>query len=179
MWEFCLNISVDNFNVARFIYNNGKKLSQKLNVIITSFEQDNIIKILFACEKDCEKEVKAYICRLIINAICQVYKEQYIKTKLLFLNEDEMFKTAITRALLNFDRETDYYIINHALVLDNNLFFESFIFFRLFSLLKKWDELIKLANENREYFLDNEAFFELIRFLIDNMEVVESEVTVI
>ena len=42
-------------------------------------------------------------------------------------------------------------IIKKNLVLENNLYLESFYRFRLKSLHDKWEELVSLSNENKEY----------------------------
>ena len=46
------------------------------------------------------------------------------------------------------------------------------------ALREKWAELISLANENSDYLVSNEAFFDLLKFLIDNLEVCEEEINV-
>lgn len=47
------------------------------------------------------------------------------------------------------------------------------------SLKEKWQELLKIANDNSTYLLSNDAFLELLRFLIDNIEISFDEVNVI
>ena len=75
------------------------------------------------------------------------------------------------KALVVFDRETDRYIVTHNLKLNEKFFIESFYDFRLRQLRSKWQELIKLANENANYLLCNDTFIDLLKFLIENIEI--------
>ena len=89
-----------------------------------------------------------------------------------------MSMMAFKKALINFDRETDFYLISKNLEFMQNLHLDSFYNFKLKSLREKWAELISLANENGDYLVSNDAFFDLLKFLIDNLEVCEDEISV-
>jgi len=80
--------------------------------------------------------------------------------------------------LINFDKETDYFIISKNLILEGELYLESFYNFKLSRLQEKWGELVKLANENRDYLICKDAFFDLLKFLIDNIDVSKREIEV-
>ena len=82
------------------------------------------------------------------------------------------------KALINFDKETDFYLISKNLNLQKNLYLDSFYFFKLRSLREKWSELVTLANENSDYLVSSDAFFDLLKFLIDNLEIGEDEINV-
>ena len=62
--------------------------------------------------------------------------------------------------------------------LKKNLHIESFYNFKLSALREKWKELVTLANDNSDYLIGDDAFFDLLKFLIDNLEVSESEITI-
>ncbi len=179
MWKFCLNLNSSAFNAYRHICQSVALLSEDFKLSVMSYEQGEMIRVIFSCDEMYALEVKAHLTRIISRAVGQCYKENFLKSKLSFPIEDELFRFALLRAFINFDRETDYFLISHTLKLDKVLYLDSFVCFKLGTLTKKWEELVALANDNLQYFLDEEGFFELMRFLIDNMEVVESEVTVL
>src|SRR5699024_9332215 len=83
------------------------------------------------------------------------------------------------KALINFDKETDYFLISKALNFNEFLYLESFYQFKLIKLRDKWSELIRLANENRDYLVSSDAFFDLLKFLIDNLDICKDEIDVV
>lgn len=81
--------------------------------------------------------------------------------------------------MIAFDRETDKYLIAHNLKIEKDIYLDSFYNFRLKSLKNKWSELIKLANENASYLLCNDTFIDLLKFLIENIEISNALVNVV
>ena len=126
-----------------------------------------------------EEYAKKVITSAVIEIICNDFKESYLDEYLLFNVHDKIEMFAFKKALVNFDRETDKFIIKKSLELKNDLFLESFFQFKLKSLQNKWNELVSLANENREYLLSNESFIDLLKFLVDNLDICEEEISII
>ncbi|MBR2433686.1 MAG: hypothetical protein IKB21_03700, partial [Clostridia bacterium] len=91
-------------------------------------------------------------------------------------SEIELF--TFKKALISFDRETDRFLINKFLSFGQNLELESFFHFRLRALQEKWTELVGIANENSTYLLGEDSFVELLKFLVDNIEVAGDEMVV-
>ena len=92
---------------------------------------------------------------------------------------DKMGMLAFKKALLNFDKETDKFIIRKNLELGSNLFLESFFHFKLKSLQEKWAELVSLSNDNREYLISSDSFIDLLKFLVDNLDICEDEISIV
>ena len=86
---------------------------------------------------------------------------------------------AFEKALQYFDKETDRYLVEKYLTFDKNIYLESFFEFKLKILKSKWLELTKIANENSSYLLTEETFIELLKFLIDNLEISFDTVNII
>lgn len=179
MWEFSLNIKNEN---KCFGYKAKNSLSQYFNVIngfVTSHENEGYYSILIAVEDGTSELAKKAISSVIIDIICNDLKEKFLDKYLILPNQDKMGVIAFKQALLNFDRETDKFIIKKNLKLENDLFLESFFFFKLKTLQNKWNELVSLANENRDYLLTDESFIDLLKFLIDNLDICEEEISVV
>ena len=176
MWEFC--ISTNKLNVARFIYQNLKQMSAEFKIVLTCYEQFDTFYIMLACPIE-EKTRFAFVLeRCIIKVVCNFYKEEFLNQNLHLPMHEKMSLTAFKKALINFDKETDFYIISKNLNLDKTLYLDAFYDFRLSGLREKWNELIMLANDNSDYLIGDEAFFDLLKFLIDNLEICENEISV-
>lgn len=178
MWELSISIGVKNLDVAKYIYQTLKAKSEELEAVVTCYEQFDNFFILFACPETVQVRATVEIERCIVKVICNFYKEKFLTENLRLPLHENMSMMAFKKALINFDKETDFYLISKNLELDKNLHLDSFYHFKLKSLRDKWTELITLANENGDYLVSNDAFFDLLKFLIDNLEVCEDEINV-
>lgn len=176
MWEFCL--SSTKMEVARFIYQSLKEEAEELNLVLTCFEQFDTFNIVVACPEEDKGRLSIILERYIIKIVCSFFKENFLDQNLHLPTHEKISQTAFKKALINFDKETDFYIISKNLELKKNLHIESFYNFKLSALREKWKELVTLANDNSDYLIGDDAFFDLLKFLIDNLEVSESEITI-
>lgn len=179
MWEFSLSVSADKCQVAKYIYNSVKSLSSDLNPIITSYEHNGMVSVIFACDNFFKAKLKFFIMNSVVFSICTFFKEEYLTKKLKTPNKSSIENYTFKKALVNFDRETDRFIIGKQLILEQNLNLDSFFHFKLKNLKEKWDELVNIANDNSTYFLAEDSFLELLKFLIDNIEYETAEVNVV
>ncbi len=121
---------------------------------------------------------KRAIISCVVDIICCDYKLMYLNKYLFIPCQDKIGMLAFKKALLNFDSETDRFIIKKAIDLKSDIYLESFYHFRLKSLKSKWGELVALANENRDYLLSAESFVDLLKFLVDNLDICEDEISI-
>lgn len=178
MWEFCLSINAENIDVARFIYQTLKTQSVEFETVLTCYEQFDLFNILVACPIEEKGRLMGIIERCIVKVICNFYKDKFLSDHLRLPVHEKLSQTAFKKALINFDKETDFYIISKNLIFEKNLNLDSFYIFKLKALRDKWKELVILANDNSDYLVGDDAFFDLLKFLIDNLEIGEDEVNV-
>lgn len=178
MWELSISVSAKNLDVAKFIYQTLKSRGEEYEAVVTCYEQFDTFFIVTACPENFQSRFSMEVERCIIKVVCNFYKEKFLVENLRLPLHENMSMMAFKKALINFDKETDFYLISKNLELNKNLHLDSFYHFKLKSLREKWAELISLANENSDYLVSNEAFFDLLKFLIDNLEVCEDEINV-
>lgn len=178
MWEFSLNLKTENFELAKFIHNNISAVCAKWHGVVTSVEEGGYISILIAVKEQDKEKTQSYLTNCIIEVICTVFKSSFLDSNLFLPTQDPLGMNAFKKALLNFDKETDRYLVRKALKLEKDLFLESFYQFKLSTLKAKWAELVTLANENREYLTSTESFIDLLKFLVDNLEICEEEISI-
>lgn len=178
MWELSISVNSKNLDVAKFVYQTLKQQTIEFDCVVTCYEEFDNLFILVACPEAEHSRVNMIVESCIVKVICNFYKEKFLTDNLRLPMHENISITAFKKALINFDKETDVYIINKNLELDKNFHLDSFYSFRLKALREKWAELITLANENSEYLVSNDAFFDLLKFLIDNLEICEEEINV-
>lgn len=179
MWEFSLNLHSESSDLAQNIFTSLKKVASTSDGVVTLHEGNGYICILVATDEDKRSEMENILSRSITKIICTYYKSKFLDKNLYLPSHDKIGTIAFKKALLNFDRETDHFIVQKYLTFENSLYLESFYEFRLKSLKSKWSELVALANENRDYLISSEAFIDLLKFLVDNLDICEDEIDVI
>ncbi len=176
MWEFSLNLT--DGDLANFLTTSLKNTASVEGGVVTSHIQNGNNCVLIAVPMIKRERMENILTRLITEIICTFYKSSYLDKHLNLPTHEKIGLVAFKKALLNFDRETDYYIIQKNLTFDKDLYLDSFYQFRLGSLKSKWKELVSLANENRDYLISSESFIDLLKFLVDNLDICEREVSV-
>lgn len=175
MWEICL--TVKNQNCCDFIFSSIKKQLDGICLATKNFENQNY-QICIACEEYDKSRSKVFLTQIIADCICIFYKGEFLDSKLMLPVKNGIYVKALKKALLNFDKETDIYIISKALDLENSLNLDGFYYFNLRSLREKWEELSSIANDNGYFLISPENFVDLLKFLVDNLEITHDTVNV-
>lgn len=171
MFEFSIALSEQNADSAKKLYKEIKSTASSFGAVVTSYSENGKIFIVVACDEIEKPRISFFICDAIADIITTDFKLDYINKNLHLPIHNQLNLDALKKALVVFDRETDRYIVTHNLKLNEKFFIESFYEFRLRQLRSKWQELIKLANENANYLLCNDTFIDLLKFLIENIEI--------
>ena len=179
MWEISLNIKSENYAIANLLYKTLSDAIEQMQGIITSNEENGYISILVAVDKSHLEKAKLLISSCIIEIICTSFKMSFLDSYLVFPRQDKIGLLAFKKALLNFDKETDKFIVKKNLELKHDFFIESFYHFRLRTLQEKWAELVSLSNENSDYLISSDSFIDLLKFLVDNLDICEDEISIV
>ncbi len=177
MWEFSINVKDKKANEV--INRSSSIFFKDLNGFFTCVNQKSTYSTVFAVEECHKTKLQVFLTKLISSIVCTFYKDAFLEEKLFIKSSENINFYAFKQALLNFDKETDYFIIQKNLNFEKNLFLESFYNFKLSSLREKWKELVSLANENREHLAHTDTFFDLLKFLIDNIDIAHEEIDVV
>ncbi|MDY3659258.1 MAG: sporulation protein YtxC [Eubacteriales bacterium] len=179
MFEFQVSVSEDNAKVAKQIFLDLKKVSDDLKMVVTSYSEHNKIFVVVGCDEIEKPRLNFILGDIISDAISTFYKMEYIDENLRVPISNVVNISAFKKALVAFDRETDKYIITRVLKFEREVNLDALYNFRLKSLRSKWQEIIKLANDNASYLLCNDTFVDLLKFLIDNIEISRGLVNVV
>ena len=179
MFEFSIVLSEKQYSCAKKIYRDIKESISVFGGVVTSFSEGDKIHVVVASEDIEKSRISFFICDAIADVITTHFKKQFIDSHLHLPIHNKLNLDALKKALVAFDRETDRYIVSHNLKLNKSIYIESFYEFKLQKLRLKWFELIKLANENAGYLLCNDTFIDLLKFLIDNIEISNETINVV
>ena len=178
MWEFSINLSSSKSNLAASIFNVLREQLSQFKAIVARSDSAKFINIVIAVPAQHRADAEIVLLKTITLAICNTFKQEFLDRHLFLPKQDEIGITAFKKALINFDKETDYFLISKALNFNEFLYLESFYQFKLVRLREKWSELVCLANQNRDYLISTEAFNDLLKFLIDNLDICKDEIDV-
>lgn len=178
MWEMAIVVGSENVHISKFIFKALKTKVEEVGGVLTSFEQAGKISILVACQQLEKARLQYHVSAIIASVICTVFKEKFLQERLELPPKNALEIFTFKKALVSFDKETDKFLVGKFLVLEKTLELESFFHFRLRALKEKWLELVSIANENANYLLGEDSFVELLKFLVDNIEVMSDRVFV-
>lgn len=178
MWEYSIKLSKDSKTIADFVFNTLKQKTNKHKAVVALSCCGDFFSVSLAIEEKHSEFAQELLAKIIAKIVCSVFKEDFLNRYLCLPSQDDITLTAFKNALINFDKETDYFIISKNLILEGELYLESFYNFKLSRLQEKWGELVRLANENRDYLVCKDAFFDLLKFLIDNIDVSKREIEI-
>ncbi len=178
MWEVGIQVKSAQTKLSEFIYNELKKQVGDFGAIVTKLEEEGNTTIVMACKKYDQARMRILTQNLIVEAVCGFFKEDYLNKFLSLPIKEGIYYKALKKALLNFDKETDCYIITKELDLSGTINLEAFYYFKLKPLREKWAELISIANENGLFLVSNDNFVDLLKFLVDNLEISHDTINV-
>ncbi|MCL2587590.1 MAG: hypothetical protein FWE31_05165, partial [Firmicutes bacterium] len=114
----------------------------------------------------CVEVLRDAIAEIIINDC----KSHYILENMKLPIHDNFDRHLFITALCEFDREMDKYLVMEILEISPVFVLSSFYDFKLSNLKKRWDEICLIANDNVENLVVEGNFFELLKYLISNLE---------
>lgn len=140
------------------------------NGIMTEMEDGSNYSLLVAYP-DAQKEVFNKIIRTELTRFFSYYfKIDFFKKNLVLKMLNNVYSEMFIRALSRFDQNLDIRDITLAIYEFNIINLQSFFYFRLTGMKRRWEELIKLTNENTVWQLSKQSFEDLLKFLISNLE---------
>lgn len=177
MFEFQLSTSTE--KIANQIFSDLKTGINESGIILTQYSLNRKHFVVVGCNEIEKPRTCFFISDAISDAVSTFFKLDYIEENLQIPIKNEMNFQAFKKALVAFDRETDKYIISRALKIEGEIDLDSFYNFRLKPLRTKWSEIIKLANDNAAYLLCSDTFLDLLKFLVDNIEISRGTINVV
>jgi len=141
--------------------------------VFSILELDNSKYFLIASKVN-EAVIKGFCEDVICSLICEGFKADFIRKNLAYHSSDIMKYEALVSAMVNFDRQTDCKLIlsqlkgNYAEV---NIY--SLYKFKLSMLIDKWRQLVDITNVNSAYLGFNETYLDILKFLVDGIEIGE------
>ncbi len=173
MFEFCIAINKEKNKQIGYAFDCFSAFTKQFGGVVTKNEKEfcDNIEIAFAVYDYEKNRAIKLIQNVACNLICNFEKLDFLCR---FIKKDDAFENfynAYIYSLLYFDRETDKYIVFKHLIINKKLVLASFFDFMLAPLKEKWTELISISNSNNSYLKGSQSILELIKFLIDNIEI--------
>ena len=177
-WEYSLCVNIAEKQLIIYIKDKLKNLIKKLKGVITTIYTQSEVLLVLGVPTASKMQIKPILLSMLTDAIINRYKMKFILKNLSFNPPYDISFNAFLNGLCFFDIDIDREYIYQKLLPYNNINIDSFFEFRLKFLKSKWQDLVSLANDNYLYLLSNDNFFELLKFLLSNLECREDIVKV-
>ncbi len=169
-WEFELTCDISKAPCIEYIKTKLKNLIKSQKGIITTIYSKSNITLLIGLNKAQKMEIKQFLYSCIAEMIVNEYKAEYLRSNFDFEMKEGLLLKCFIKGLVCFDSDFEKQIIYSKLIAFDKINLESFVDFRLKFLKSKWEDLVCLANDNYLYLLSGGNFFELMKFLISNLD---------
>lgn len=171
MWEIEI---ISNRTNSTYISALQEKISPVLaevqGVSVVSANTD-IVSLVVGCKAENSAKLKVGLKLAIADLICEQIKFEFLSANLDTVFYDENYGFALAKICTYFDNELDRQVVLQNLDLSNKkINIESFFYFRLGMLRKKWLELCNITSNNSGAIIKSGNFLEFVRFLLSNIE---------
>lgn len=178
MWQFSLYFPKALIYYIKNLHDNLKSICIDESCCIKIFSKDDGFVLILALPKKVYEKNILLIKEKIIEAILLYYKPKIIMQNIdNFTIENETNKILID-ILCNFENFAESEIIFQKMNLNDKLYIESFVQFSLCELVKNWQEMAKLINQNTNFLQDQSVKFDLMRFLLNGISSKANQVTI-
>lgn len=141
-----------------------------LCLILTDYETSDTYTIMFACEDVHLSILNNIVAQNLANFYLDRYKKFYLERNLNLSAIQKMFVPAYICALVQFDAFTDREIATDADYTSEKIAVIPFLYFRLQSLIARWETIIELTNENIAAINKTNAVIDLLSYLVRNLQ---------
>lgn len=167
MWEFSL--ACRNNNKAILDYIDSCFCADLPDCMLTKFTDKHFTYLLFASDESISSICKSKIKKCINTYIIDVYKYEYF-TKRILRGNKALINLAYIKALTLYDVDTDMALLNASFDIDEQLYLDSFIQFKLNELIRMWQELCDLIMSNINY-LNTDMMLDVMKNFIATFDV--------
>ena len=170
MWQFSLFFEKEVFYYIKQLKDNLQNICSNQRCCIRIFSKNENFVLVVAIPKEIYEKNILYIKEKIIQIILFYYKPKIIFEGIKNFSTKQMSNRILLDILCNFESQIETNTIFKRLHLCDKLFLSSFINFSLCDLIKNWQEMAKLINQNSNFLDDEYTKFELMRFLLNGIQ---------
>ena len=169
MWEFEIIGSRINSTYIAFLQEFLRQALAKDGAVSAITGDAEKVVLTIGCNKENKTAIKAKLRLGIAELICEKIKFDFLYANLdLFFDQNRF---VLAKICTYFDSDLDKQIVMQYIDLNaKKLNIESFFAFRLGVLKNKWKELCNITNNNAKNISKTNNFYELVRFLLSNIE---------
>ncbi len=171
MWEFEVICDAGKRDIIEYIQQELKPLINQYSGVMATANGGERAFLSIGAKINHMPVIKAKLRLAICDVICQNIKQDFLQNNLDLPDNQPQMTSAFLKVCTYFDRELERQIVLRTLELNTKrLDITSFVRFRLNNLIKKWQELCTLANQNAITILRKENFVELLKFLLQSID---------
>ena len=159
-----------------FIIDKLRPKIKAIKAIMVCEEFDGRVNLAVATQEKNKDELLSHVFDVVSEAIVRNYKYSMLLNCLKNKINDEIMLFTFTKALTVFDKTSDKDFIKAKLKPTSVINIDSFYYFKLWELEKRWNNLASLLCENNEYIMSKENINELMRFLLNTNEAEYGEI---
>lgn len=176
MKEFC--IIYDNGLHSNVLKLRKKLIDLKEFVFCHILKGERESKLVIATYKNNEKIVNNLVVIFLNQVILCNIKKKYLVNNIKLLNEKSLINKILITALKNYDLPFEEEQVYKGIKINGDIHINSYLRFKMSSLIKKWQEMCKITIENHEIITNYAVAINLIKFLMSKSKRKEKEIKI-
>ena len=125
MWEYSIKVKNSNQHIISYIFSSSQKFVSSISGVSTVFKEEEYSSIIIGVSEKYKEKTQSFLTKCITRVICNYFKSDFLDRHLNIKILDEISLLAFKKALINFDKETDYYLVSKNLTFKTALYLKS------------------------------------------------------
>ena len=167
MYEATVSVEKVNGHLLDYVKEQLVPWMEEIDGITSEMDERSRSYFSLACSDTYRFQVQRKLNDAVSQALTLGYKNVFVR-KLLKIDKSNFYQNVLVNTLCIFDNEYDRQIVSRVVDVDKTLCLDGYYNFRLGTIKKKWQEIIRLVSDNFYVLSDNTLIVEFLQYLLES-----------
>lgn len=169
MYEATVSVDKVNGHLLDYVKGQLEPTINEIDGIISEIDEKRRKYFSLACSDTYRFQIQRKLGDAVSQALTLGYKNVFVRN-LLKVDKGNFYQNVLVNTICLFDNEYDKQIVSRVVDVDKTLCIDGYYNFRLGTVKKKWQEVIKLVSDNFYVLSDNTTIVEFLQYLLESIE---------
>ena len=167
MYELTISIGLNDSKLIECITHELESYVKLIGGVLVSGLFDGRATMTLAVQDKDKNFIKSKVLCVVASEVVSYYKFKFLSENISEFNMlDSKKRSALIKALAEFDKDTDTNIVKKNLVFTNSILIDSLYHFKLGELKERWNEIAVLVSSSMPNLLAGDCLDDMLKFLI-------------
>ena len=167
MYEATVSVVKENGHLLDYVKEQLVPSLHEIDGITSEMDEQGRNYFSLACADTYRFQVQRKLNDAVSQALTLGYKNVFVR-KLLKIDVRNFYQNVLVNTICIFDNEYDKQIVSRVVDVDKTLCLDGYYNFRLGTIKKKWQEVVKLVSDNFYVLSDSSMIVEFLQYLLES-----------